>query len=157
MVAKRIPEDALNRIDVIDSMHRGGRDAGRHAKRSQVNVETMSRSLATGSGPILCAGAATGTVLTPDLFVADSTGGGLAMTACEACGGSFPRRPGRGRPARFCSASCRDGFAGVRAPYVHRDPLTCAVCGSRMAQDRTSAPQGQARCRPCRQRGNNVL
>lgn len=63
---------------------------------------------------------------------------------CKGCGCEIIAAWGR----KFCSDECR---------YRHRDhyrsygQLTCADCGADMWKGHTSAPQGQARCRKCRQ------
>jgi hypothetical protein len=44
---------------------------------------------------------------------------------CKTCGGDLPERRGRGRPAEFCSAKCRN--VGRRA---HRRPVFDRVCAA---------------------------
>lgn len=149
-----------NAAQATEATRHDGRSAERHARRSQTNLEPMtSRSHEIGE-PSSFLGAGAGRPLNSEIFMRGPIGGGLRMTTCEACGASFERRPGRGRPARFCSVECRKAFVGPRNAYtkpltarasrVHRDPLTCAWCGAVMRRAAKSLPQGEARCSRCR-------
>ncbi|AAN12645.1 HNH endonuclease [Mycobacterium phage Omega] len=50
----------------------------------------------------------------------------MAEITCEFCGNSFPRKPGRGRPPKYCSDSCRNKayYQPVKPEYVQ-----CGACG----------------------------
>lgn len=60
---------------------------------------------------------------------------------CNLCGDPIPA----GSRARlYCSAECRTASA-----WGYEAPLTCHDCGKRMMANRTSRPQGEARCIEC--------
>ena len=81
----------------------------------------------------------------------------LHEKVCVECGAAFRAFH---KSARICSDECRR----VRARRQDRSRLrgirgglTCAVCSKPMAKGRTSAPQGRAKCRDCRNGGRGYF
>lgn len=75
-------------------------------------------------------------------------GGTGRNAACELCGDPIPAGS---RALRYCSAECRTASA-----WGYEAPLTCHACGKRMMVSRTSRPQGEAICLPCRRDGRGA-
>lgn len=73
----------------------------------------------------------------------------LVVRTCVVCETefSYERLDGPGRPRLICSRAC---WRRRRARRPKPTSLTCADCHKPMARSRTSRPQGQARCLPCR-------
>lgn len=63
---------------------------------------------------------------------------------CVHCGAAFRAWSA---VSRYCSGACRERAATLRAGF------TCADCLRPMVRGRTSAPQGEARCRECQNGG----
>lgn len=72
------------------------------------------------------------------------------MNTCLHCGGEFLRRPGAGRPAKYCGDRCR--LARRRLASGARVP--CAVCGDPRPVSWSSA--NTVICRPCRRRAHGL-
>ena len=66
------------------------------------------------------------------------------MKTCSHCRNHFKARH---RAAKYCSKAC------TSAARLLRDGFTCADCDKPMWRSSTSAPQGEARCRTCRNDG----
>ena len=77
----------------------------------------------------------------------------LHEKVCVECGAAFRAFH---KSARICSDECRRGRARLQERSRSRDirgGLTCAGCAKPIHKSRTSAPQGRAKCRDCRNGG----
>lgn len=67
---------------------------------------------------------------------------------CQQCNALFVPQNQRGRPSSFCGDRCQNRYYYLRRVRTSGRP--CAACGKPMSVTRTSAPEGRARCLPCR-------
>ena len=83
-------------------------------------------------------------------------------SVCRQCGVTFSyERVGRGRPRMYCSQRCTNRYhyerRGRQTSRTPANTMKCSSCARDMWRSRSSLPEGQAMCHPCRRARSEAL